>query len=91
MQIFVEKILYKEVKRISSRIEDTSHLLDINNDNLNHSVLSKNYVLVSFDVVNTFLCIDNESTIKAVEQVLWNTKYFHVTHILEYHMFLFLV
>ena len=91
MQIFVEKILYKEVKRISSRIEDTSHLLDINNDNLNHSVLSKNYVLVSFDVVNMFLCIDNESTIKAVEQVLWNTKYFHVTHILEYHMFLFLV
>ena len=91
MQIFVEKILYKEVKRISSRIEDTSHLLDINNDNLNHSVLSKNYVLVSFDVVNMFLCIDNESTIKAAEQVLWNTKYFHVTHILEYHMFLFLV
>ena len=55
MQIFVEKILYKEVKRISSRIEDTSHLLDINNDNLNHSVLSKNYVLVSFDVVNMFV------------------------------------
>ena len=52
-----------------SRIKDTSHMLDII-DNLNDSDLPENSVLVSFDVVNMFPSIDNESVIKAVKKVL---------------------
>ena len=44
-------------------------MLDIT-DNFNDSALSKTSVLVSFDVANMFLSIDNESGIKAVEKVL---------------------
>ena len=69
LSIFVEKILYKEVERLPSRIKDTSHMLDII-DNLNDSDLPENSVLVSFDVVNMFPSIDNESGITAVKKVL---------------------
>ena len=69
LSIFVEKILYKEVERIPSRIKDTSHMLDII-DNLNDSDLLENFLLVSFNVVNMFPSIDNESGIKAVKKVL---------------------
>ena len=69
LSIFVEKVLGKEVERIPSRIKVTSHILDII-DNLNDSDLPENSVLVSFDVVNMFPSIDNESGIKAVKKVL---------------------
>ena len=69
MSIFVETVLYKEVERIPSRIKDTNHMLDII-DNLNDSDLPEYSVLVSFDVVNMFPSIDNESGIKAVKKVL---------------------
>ena len=69
MSIFVEKVFYKEVERIPSRIKDTSHKLDIIG-NLNDSHLPENSDLVSFDVVNMFPSIDNESGIKAVKRVL---------------------
>ena len=69
LSIFLEKVLYKEVERIPSRIKDTGHILDII-DNLNDSDLPENSVLVSFDVVNMFPSIDNESGIKAVKKVL---------------------
>ena len=69
LSIFVEKVLCKEVERIPSRIKDTNHMLDII-DNLNDSDLPENFVLVSFDVVNMFPSIDNESSIKAVKKVL---------------------
>ena len=39
-------------------------------DNLNDSDLPENFVLVSFDVVNMFPSIGNESDIKAVKKVL---------------------
>ena len=29
LSIFIEKVLYKEVERIPSRIKDTNHMLDI--------------------------------------------------------------
>ena len=69
LSIFVEKVLYKEVERIPSRIKDTHHMLDII-DNLNDSDLPEISVLVSFDVVNMLPSIDNESGIKAVQKVL---------------------
>ena len=69
MSIFVEKVLYKEVERFQSRIKDTSRMLDII-DNLNDPDLPENSVLVSFDVVNMFPSIDNESGTKAVKKVL---------------------
>ena len=66
---FVEKVLYKDVERIPSRIKKTSHMLDII-DNLNDSDLSLNSVLVSVDVVNMCPSTDNEQGIKAVKKVL---------------------
>ena len=69
MSIFVKKVLYKEVEVIPSRTKDTSRMLDIIG-NLNDSDLPENSVLVSFDVVNMFPYINNESGIKAVKKVL---------------------
>lgn len=69
LSIFVEKVLYEEVKNIPSRIKDTNHMLDII-DNLNDSNLPLSSVLVSFDVVNVFPSIDNISGMKAVENIL---------------------
>ena len=65
----LEKVFYKEVERISSRIEDTSYMFHII-DNLNDFALPENSVLVSFDVVNMFPSIDNKSGVTTVEKVL---------------------
>ena len=46
LSIFVEKVLYKEVEIIPSRIKDTSHMLDII-DNLNDSNFPENSVFIS--------------------------------------------
>ena len=69
MPIFVEKVLYSKVEKIPTRIKDTNHMLDII-DNLNDSNLPDNSVLVSFNLVNMFSTIDNESHIKAVKEML---------------------
>ena len=69
LSIFLEEVLCKKLEEIPSRIKDSSHMLDII-DNLNDSDLPKNSALVSFDVVNMFPSIDNESGIKAVKKVL---------------------
>ena len=61
--------LHKEVERISSRIKDTSHMIDII-DNLNDTNLPENSVLLSFDVKNMFPSTDNETGMKAVKKVL---------------------
>ena len=84
LSIFVEKVLYKEAERIPSRIKDTSHMFDII-DILNDSDLPENSLLVSFDVVNMFPSIDNESGIKAVKKVLDDSesKNSHTECILE--------
>ena len=42
-------------------------MLEITND-INKSVLSENRVLVSFDVVNMFLNIDNKSGLLSVKE-----------------------
>ena len=69
LSIFVEKVLYSEVEKISSRIKDANHMLDII-DSLNDSNLPDNSVLVNFDVVDMFPSIYNESGIKAVKEML---------------------
>ena len=46
LSIFVEKVLYKEVEIIPSRIKDTSHMLDII-DNLNDSNFPENSIFIS--------------------------------------------
>ena len=70
LSIFVEKLLYKEVKKISTRIKDTPHMLSIIDDINNSDILNDNSILVSFDVVNMFPSIDNNSGMKAVAEVL---------------------
>ena len=59
ISIFVENYLYKEVNKIDSRIKDTPDILNII-DNINsRNIITKNSVLVRFDVVNMFPSIDN--------------------------------
>ena len=65
---FCRKILYSEVEKIPARIKDTNHMLDII-DNLYDFNLPDNSVPVSFEIVNTFPSIDNESGIKAVKEM----------------------
>ena len=69
LSIFVESILFKESENLKSRIRDTNHMLCIIDD-LNNSGLPNNSILVSFDVVNMFPSIHNESGLEAVTKVL---------------------
>ena len=69
LSIFAEKVLYSEVKKIPSRIKDTNHMKYII-DNLNDSYLLDTSGVISFDVVNMFPSIDNESGIKVVKEIL---------------------
>ena len=64
LSIFVESILFKESENLKSRIRDTNHMLCIIDD------LPNNSILVSFDVVNMFPSIHNESGLEAVTKVL---------------------
>ena len=67
LSIFVEKCLYSEVLKIESRVKDASEMLTII-DNLNKSnTLTFDCRLVSFDIINMFLSIDNISGLKAVK------------------------
>ena len=72
LSIFVEKELYKLAENLPSRIKDTNDMLNII-DNLNNNCIPENAFLISFDVVNMFPSIHNESGIKSVERLL-NTR-----------------
>ena len=70
ISIFVENYLYKEVNKIDSRIKDTPDILTII-DNVNgRNIITKNSVLVRFDVVNMFPSIDNVLGLEAVSEIL---------------------
>ena len=70
LSIFVEKCLFSEVLKIESRVQHTLELLNFT-DFLNDSnILTKNCMLVSFDIVNMFPSIDNESGLQAVKNAL---------------------
>ena len=72
LSIFVEKELHKLAENLPSRIKDTINMLNII-DNLNNNCIPENAFLISFDVVNMFPRIQNESEIKRVERLL-NTR-----------------
>ena len=61
LPIFVENYLYKEVKKsieIDCRIKDTPYMLDIIVNISNRYIITKDAILVAFDVVNIFPNID---------------------------------
>ena len=69
LSIFVNS-LFPEVLKIFIRIQDTQHMLniiDVLNWNQN---LHKNYLLVSFDVVNIFPSIGNKMGIESMKNIL---------------------
>ena len=76
LSIFVEKYLYKKVNKIDSRIKDTQDMLKIIDMVNGSNVLTKDSVLVSFDIVNMFLSISNVSGLKAVSQISTGWMYF---------------
>ena len=87
LSIFVEKCLHSEDLKIESRVKDTSETLTII-DNLNQSnTLTWDFRLVSFDVINMFLSIDNISGLKAVKSILVARKdqFLPTTCIIEAH------
>ena len=63
-------MLYSEVLKIESRIKDTSerpkfiYYLNISN------ILTEDCILVSYDIVNMFPSIDNQSGLQAVKNAL---------------------
>ena len=67
LSCFIEVVCAPLTNNIETRIRDTSYLLDII-DELNSEIISDNAVLVSFDIVNMYLNIDNDRVIAAV----WN-------------------
>ena len=62
---YIEVICAPLIENMRSRIMNTSHLLSIV-DELNHKGIPENTILVSFDVVNMFPSIDNQTGIEAV-------------------------
>ena len=74
LSIFVEKYLYKKVNKIDSRIKDTQDMLKIIDMVNGSNILTKDSVLVSFDIVNMFLSISIVSGLKAVSEILENRE-----------------
>ena len=66
LSILVQKSLYPLADGLNSKIKDTNNMLEII-DNINKSMLSKNCVLVSFDMMNMFPNIDNKSVLLSVK------------------------
>ena len=66
-QYQLKKTLYPLADRLNSKIKETNNMLEIIDD-INNSVLPENRVLVSFDVVNMFLNIDNKSGLLSVKE-----------------------
>ena len=73
LSILVEKTLLSLADRPNSELKGTNNILKII-DGINKSVLSENFVLVSFDVVNKFHNIDNESGLLSVQEALTASK-----------------
>ena len=74
LSIFVEKYLYKKVNKIDSRIKDTQDMLKIIDMVNGSNILTKDSVLVNFDIFNMFLSISNVSGLKAVSEILENRE-----------------
>ena len=70
----VEKTLYPLADRLDSKIKNINNMLEIIGD-LNTSILSENCILVSFDVVNIFLSIDNKSGLLGVKEPLPDSNF----------------
>ena len=66
---FIEVVCAPLTENMKSRIKNTDHLLNII-DELNKKGIPDNTLLVSFDIVNMFPCIDNKNGIKAVKKFL---------------------
>ena len=62
-----------EIKQINSKIKDTNNMLEVIY-NINKYVLSENYVLVSFDVVNMFPNIINKFGLLSVQETLTDSN-----------------
>ena len=62
--IFVERYLYAEVLKIESRIQDTSEMLNFIDYLYKCNNLTEDSSLVSFDIVNMFPSIDNQSRLQ---------------------------
>ena len=62
--IFVERYLYAEVLKIESRIQDTSEMLNFIDYLYKCNNLTEDSSLVSFDIVNMFPSIDNQSSLQ---------------------------
>ena len=70
LSIFVEKCLFPEDLKIESRVQYTPEMLNLI-DFLNDSnILTEYCILVSFDIVNMFPSIDNESGLQPVKNAL---------------------
>ena len=74
LSILVEKSLYPIAENLPSKIKDTNNMLEII-DQLHEFVLTDNFVLVSFDVVNMFPNIDDRSGLKSVKNILIANKF----------------
>ena len=74
LSILVEKALYPIADNLPSKIKDTNNMLEII-DQLNEFVLTDNFVLVSFDVVNMFPNIDNRSGLESVKNILITNEF----------------
>ena len=65
LQIFVEKALYEIASELPFKTKDTNHhMLDIIDDH-NNSDLYPESVLVSFDIINMFLSINNKMVVNS--------------------------
>ena len=64
----------KKVNKIDSRIKDTPDILNII-DNINsRNIITKDSVLLSFDVVNMFPSIENVLGLEDVSEILHNRE-----------------
>ena len=62
--IFVERYLYAKVLKIESRIQDTFEMLNFIDYLYKCNNLTEDSSLVSFDIVNMFPSIDNQSSLQ---------------------------
>ena len=69
LSTFNENVLFELASELPSQIKDNCHMSDIIDD-MNNSNLSSSAILVSFDVVNMFPCIDNNMGITSVRKYL---------------------
>ena len=65
-----QKCLFPEVLKIKSRVQHTSEMLNFIHFLNDSNILTKNCMLVSFNIVNMFPSTDNESSRQAVEKAL---------------------